>query len=763
MPPTRTEASGPDAAADWQDELPLIGQRYRLIGMLGGGGMGNVYLAYDAELDEEVAVKLLKPSLSERNDQIEMLRREVKFARRVTHPNVLRTFDIGEHDGSKFITMELVEGRSLADLLPRKMHLAEVVRIAEAVCAGLGAAHDAGVLHRDLKPSNVLLADDGRVLLSDFGIARLADAPDAGAFAGTPGYMAPELLANEPVDARADIWALGILLYEIIAGERPFPTSREHILQPLLEEAPDPRGKRPEIPLALARVVTRCLARRPSARFGHPREVIAAIAAALPTPARAESSSWALWSDRRARVLAVLPLVNRGRPEDEHVAEGLTALLVTGLDSQRLRVPSRGAVEAASAPGRDPLAVGRDLGAEAIVTGSVERSPEEGVVKIELQMIGTGDGLVLFRKQIERQGPDLVSAAEEASRAIASALLVERKQGRPGLHDAEAIDLYFKGVQEFRRRWERAVFRAAELLRQALERAPDDPMILSAYALAVGRRLSFGGSDADLEEARAVGARALRLAPDRPEPYIARASIAMHLGDNVEAARAVVDALQLAPHHVDAHHLRGLLALEVLGPEAALAHLYTATTIDPTLTHARWWCGRAHALLGEWARSDAIFAGASYDDQGANDYWVNRTRAVLYGRTPEREASFLAELAAAPDFDMKRAIVAVMALVRGEPAPTQALAMLADPNRSLSRRRAAYLAAVKAELAAAMGNTDGVVRAIAEADAALSIDIVWLDRCPALEPARARPEVSEIRARFVERAAPVREVLTSSG
>ena len=149
---TADTVAGPPLPADVLVH-PMVGSRYRILGMLGGGGMGNVYLAYDLELDERVAVKLLKSSLSGRSDRIAMLRREVKFARRVTHPNVLRTFDIGEHEGGKFITMELVVGRTLADRIAQKVPFAEVLRVARAVCAGLGAAHDAGVLHRDLKPS----------------------------------------------------------------------------------------------------------------------------------------------------------------------------------------------------------------------------------------------------------------------------------------------------------------------------------------------------------------------------------------------------------------------------------------------------------------------------------------------------------------------------------------------------------------------------------------------------------------------------------
>jgi TolB-like protein len=580
------------------DGLPLLGSRYRVLGMLGGGGMGNVYLAHDTELDENVAVKLLKASLSERQDQIALLRREVKFARRVTHPNVLRTYDIGEHEGAKFITMELVDGGTLADALPRKMPLAEVARIAHAVCAGLGAAHDAGVVHRDLKPSNVMLAADGRILLSDFGISQLAvDTSDNG-FAGTPGYMAPELIENDTVDARADVWALGAMLYEMIAGERAYPyRAREDLVRPLLEAAPDPTARRPEIPLALARVVTRCMARQPAARFAHPREISAAITAALPMPASAPAGHRSATA-RRSRVLAVLPLANLAGPDEAHLAGGLTAVLIDGIDSPALRVPSRGAVEAASAPGRGPLEIGRDLGAEAIVTGSVTATTTDsgarGVV-IELRVIGTGDGLVLYAETITSSINDVVRAAEQASRSIARALLVERKETTAASYDGEVVDLYMQALQEYRRRWEQSAEKSGQCFRKALERAPDDPMLLSAYALSLARSISFGGEAPLVDEARAVIARALVLARDRAEPHLAVAALELQMTDNVAAARALRVAAEIAPNHADVHYLLGMLTFEVKDIAEGQAHLTTALTLDPTLTHARWWIARARA------------------------------------------------------------------------------------------------------------------------------------------------------------------------
>lgn len=754
------EGAEPPRTVRALEGLPLLGERYRVLGMLGGGGMGNVYLAHDIELDENVAVKLLKASLSKRREQVDLLRREVKFARRVTHPNVLRTFDIGDHEGAKFLTMELVDGRTLSDLLPRQLPLAEVARIAHAVCAGLGAAHDAGVMHRDLKPSNVLLGNDGRILLSDFGIARLADDPADGTLAGTPGFMAPELLANEPVDARADIWALGAVLFEMIAGERAFRyRDRDDLIRPLLEAAPDPRERRPDMPLALARVVTQCMARQPAARFAHPREISAAIAAALPfAPAGASGSSarMPVAGDRRTRVLAVLPLTNLGSPDDAYLAEGLTAVLIDAIDSRDLRVPSRGAVDAASPEGRDALQVGRDLGAEAVVVGSVLRNASAGVT-IELRVIGTGDGLLLFSEKIECRLTEVFRAAEQASRSIARALLVDRREAEAGTNDSEAIELYLQGVHEYRRRWDQSVEKSSALFSRALERAPNDPVILSAYALALARGMSFRGDESLIPLAQTISRKALALAPDRAEPHLAVAALHLQLGENVAAARALRVAAAIAPHHPDAHNMLGILRMEVTGVAEGLAHFQTALMLDPMLVHAKWWIARGHALLGEWARCDALFTQTPADPETLNDYWVNRARTVMYGKTPERLAAFLAEFEEAPPFETKEAIAVAVRVATGEKVAIDALTLYSGDHPS--KRRAAYVRTVVAETLCGAGRYDNAMDCLAKADRDGCVDIVWFDTCPVAAPLRDRDDFRALRSSVAARAATVARAL----
>jgi len=302
LPPTERSPAGAPSSPSSSLAIggALVDGRYEILGILGAGGMGRVYKARDMELDELVALKVLRRELVDETGMLDRFRREVKLARRVTHKNVARTFDIGAHEGLSYLTMELIEGESLAALVARegKQPRARVMEIAVAVCAGLGAAHAAGVVHRDLKPDNVLLEKGGRVVVTDFGIARAFDATASGtrtigATVGTPAYMAPEQVEGlEDVDARADVYALGAMLFELLTGERawggdaPLGVAAARLMSP----PPDPRKKTPDIPDALATLVMTCMARRREDRFPTADLVMYALNALATTPARAPTS-----------------------------------------------------------------------------------------------------------------------------------------------------------------------------------------------------------------------------------------------------------------------------------------------------------------------------------------------------------------------------------------------------------------------------------------------------------------------------------------
>jgi len=314
----------------------VLAERYRISGMLGQGGMGEVYRADDLKLGQAVAVKFLPRALAQDATLLERFHAEVRNARQVSHPGVCRVHDIGEIDGHHFLTMEYIDGEDLATLLRRigRLPADKALEIARQLCAGLAAAHDKGVLHRDLKPANVMIDGRGRARITDFGLAVRSE-ESASEMAGTPAYMSPEQLQGQPATARSDVYSLGLLLYELYTGRRPFDAvdfsgwRRKHV-----EEQPSaPSHYTADIDPAVERVILRCLEKEPRQRPASAIQVAAALpggdplAAALaagetPSPEMVAAAQPEAAISVRAAVLlvvaigiivaAIVPLARRG-------------------------------------------------------------------------------------------------------------------------------------------------------------------------------------------------------------------------------------------------------------------------------------------------------------------------------------------------------------------------------------------------------------------------------------------------------------------
>jgi serine/threonine-protein kinase len=266
----------PDAAAR-AFAGPRVGTvfaaRYEVTALLGKGGMGTVYRAIDRELEDEVALKVLLPdAFDEGSGAAQTLKQEIRLARKITHRNVVRTHDLGEAEGVRFLTMEFVPGTTLRDILDRRglVALGPGLQIAKQLCRGLAAVHEAGIVHRDIKPPNIMVLPNGVVKLMDFGIARAAggEDPGDGSTVGTPYYMSPEQARGEAVDERSDIYSVGVVLYEMFAGKRPIGGATPgEVMRRHVSDEPRPLTElRPDLPALLERLVASCLAKSPDRR-----------------------------------------------------------------------------------------------------------------------------------------------------------------------------------------------------------------------------------------------------------------------------------------------------------------------------------------------------------------------------------------------------------------------------------------------------------------------------------------------------------------
>jgi eukaryotic-like serine/threonine-protein kinase len=425
--------------------LPTTIARYRILERIGQGGMGVVYRAEDPRLEREVAIKILREDTLRDEKARLRFRAEARALSRLLHPHVATLFDLDSENGVDFLVLEFVPGETLADLiragaLPERRARAIATEVAEA----LEAAHEQGIVHRDLKPGNVAITPRGRAKVLDFGLARFlaetADgappvtASDPNILAGTLPYMAPEQLSGEPLDARTDLYALGVMLFEMTTGRRPFAgtTPAQLVYQIANQRAPLLRERHPGLSVELERIVDRCLEKSPSRRFPDAAALIRALRgedsqggagpAVEPSPeAGATDSS----SKSTIRSLAVLPFQNRsGDLTEEYFADGMTDALITNLAQiGALRVISRTSAMRFKGATRPLPEIARELHVDAIIEGSALRAGDR--VRITVQLVEAATDSSLWAKSYERDLTDILTLQSEVAHAIAREIRVQ--------------------------------------------------------------------------------------------------------------------------------------------------------------------------------------------------------------------------------------------------------------------------------------------------------------------------------------------------
>ncbi|HEY8144263.1 MAG TPA: protein kinase [Kofleriaceae bacterium] len=756
----------------------LVGGRYQILSLAGSGSMGSVYRARDTELDEDVALKFLRSDLVHAPEMLERFRREVRLARRVAHRHVARVYDIGEHGGDKFLTMAFIEGEPLRALLVRSRPLpvGRALAIARAVCEGLVAAHAVGVIHRDLKPDNVMLASDGGLAITDFGIARSASVTDAaptatlGTAIGTPAYMAPEQVEGaSDIDERADLYAFGVMLFEMLTGELPFSGgSAIAIAAARLDRAPpDPRDLRASLDPALAALVLRCMARQPGDRFASASEVEAALAritasdtsppsrAAAAPPARAPALATAA-SDK---TVAVLPFRNAGGDDEGYLADGLTEDLIDTLSTARgLRVRPRSSTLRFAASDLDARAVGRELDVQVIVDGSVRRRGE--MLRITARLVSVAEGFQLWARRFDRPAGDALMVSDEVADAVAQALTVAPAGlNRKAPTDAAAIDLYLRGRAELRDLGAEAMERAVALLEEAEARAPGDPTLLSALARAHARSFFFRTDTSSIERALALAERANAAAPGHAEALLALGQVRFARGDYLAAAAHVREALGRAPYLAEAHELLGRIRLEVGPLDDGIAAMERALTLDPLLLTARLELARGLGLRGDFAAARQLVVTAPEGDRAARGPFV--ARLLGWSRDPASWLDLMPPSSAVPGTGplIESAVNMIMS-GQIDPAVQDQFVALARSDRPARFR--VLMLQLAAEFSAYAGEPVAALDRVSEAIDSGLIDLMWLDRCPHLFGARRDPRFGDLRGRLDRMAAPIRATLDAA-
>ena len=592
-----------------------LGPRYRILSLLGKGGMGTVYKAQDAELDRTVALKLIRADLVSRPEAMQRFKQELLLASRISHKNILRIHDLVEVEGTRFISMAYVEGEDLHALLQRqgRLPLDRVMSIARQLCAALDAAHAEGIIHRDLKPQNVLLDRDGNAFISDFGLAKSLEAGAAqvthtGEMLGTPQYMSPEQVQGKQVDRRSDLYALGLLIYEMAAGQVPFAS--ESIYQSMFlrtQEPPkDPKLLNAELPDFLDRIILRCLERDPARRYQSAHEILQDLEAGQP-PRRTLSLSvprrhrriWilgagvllifsaALWGGPRIRQavhlgspaspasnvgstssverksVAVLPFTVVGDQSSlGYIAAGVGEALSARLFQLKgVYVPAFTEAQNAAGAG-SPDSVARNLGVKFIVYGTVTAAGHKIAFVVNLRDIAKGKRV--WAKEFSGLDQDLLTLEDQIYGELLTALNLTpdtEERARAATHSTEniaAYDLYLKGRNALRGHQDIANLKAAlAYYEQALQQ--DSGFALAYVGLADGSLAMYRETkDAQwAQKAVAAGEQARSLNDQLPEVSLSLGSIYAATGKPSEAIAVLTRALALAPNSDEAYRRLG--------------------------------------------------------------------------------------------------------------------------------------------------------------------------------------------------------------
>ncbi len=744
---------------------------YEVVSLLGEGGMGEVYRGRDPRLGRDVAIKVLTHDSARDSDATARFEREARAVASLSHPNILAIFDLGHHEGTRYVVTELLEGETLRERIhDTPMNWRKSVEIGAEIAEGLAAAHSRSVVHRDLKPENIFLTHDGRVKILDFGLAQVdpflvsgdqANLPTTrfktgpGTVIGTLGYMAPEQLRGEAVEPSADIFSLGCLLFEMVTARKPFLRSSGAATIAAILKEDIPRDSLSDVvPLELQRIIEGCVEKVPVDRFQSARDL------ALTLRAIGSSSSVisGLLNDVERRPakksksidsIAVLPFQNVGNdPETEYLSEGITEGIINRLSQlPKLKVMARSTVFRYKNREGDAQAVGRELRVRAVVTGRLQHVGSRLVINVEL--VDAIDGAQLWGERYNRELADLMQLQDEMSREVAEKLRLkltgaEKKRLRKrSTENTAAYQLYLRGRHQWNKRNEEALHKSIAFFREAIDA---DPSFASAYAgmadsyITLGTNIPLPPREA-MPRAKAAARRAVELDPTLAEAWASLAAVKWWYDWDWDGAEADYHrAITLNPNYAAVHDSFGMLLCARGRYDAASDQFAKAASLDPlsliVAVHAGW----PHYFARKYDAAIAQFEKAlELDDHFVPAHGWRGMALSQQGRHNEALKAFERGLAV----DRVPILMAMLghahAVAGHRKEAEEALAALTAESKS--RYISPYDLAV---IHAALGDTQAAIEALNEALEDHSAWMVFLNIDPRLDSMRGVPEFEEL-------------------
>ena len=624
----------------------MIGQtisHYRILELLGSGGMGVVYKAHDARLDRALALKLLPEKMAQQPQALERFQREARAASALNHPGICTIYDIGEQDGRAFIAMEFIDGETLRSHIHGKpLSLEEILKLGIQISEALDAAHAEGIIHRDIKPANIFVTKRGQAKVLDFGLAKLipkgvasADADSAaespgstsivGIISGTPSYMSPEQIRGDDLDARTDIFSLGLVLYEMATGRQAFGGGTGGaIIEAVLTRPPVSVSRiNPEIPSALEAIIDKALQKDRDQRYQRAADMLAdlqqlkrdsdsgrtdlegdtesaltstsgsAFSTSKPRSITSKQQTGTFRSPRVSKTigsLAVLPFENVSRdPENDYLSDGITGSLINNLATvPKLRVMAQSTVFRYKGREIDPQAVGRELNVRAVLTGRMMQSG--GSLRIGTELVDVATGSQLWGAQFDRKPGDIFVIQDEISNEISGKLRLQLTRAekkrliRRHTEDAEAYRLYLQGRHHWNRWTEEGFYKAIGYFQQAVEKDPNYALaytgVAESYVL-LGWNSYLPPKDA-FPKGKAAAMTALELDPDLGEAHTPlAAALWLHDWKWQEAHTEFRRSLELNPTYPTANHWYAEYMMTMGRHEEAIARMKNSQELDP--------------------------------------------------------------------------------------------------------------------------------------------------------------------------------------